>query len=203
MNLDYWTKKILGKATCSLSRGAKLSSTARIRNIRGLTSAIKVGDRSFIAGELLTFAHGGQIEIGQWCYIGEGSRIWSAGRIDIGDRVMISHNVNIFDNLTHPFDPVLRHQHFRAIASVGHPHRIDLGERPVRINDDAWIAAGAMVLRGVTIGKAAIVGAGAVVTHDVPPFAIVAGNPARVIRYVKSDEAEPGDINRKDKSSRT
>jgi acetyltransferase-like isoleucine patch superfamily enzyme len=203
MNLDYWTKKILGKATCSLSRGAKLSFTARIRNIRGLTSAIKVGDRSFIAGELLTFAHGGQIEIGQWCYIGEGSRIWSAGRIDIGDRVMISHNVNIFDNLTHPVDPVLRHQHFRAIASVGHPHRIDLGERPVRINDDAWIAAGAMVLRGVTIGKAAIVGAGAVVTHDVPPFAIVAGNPARVIRYVKSDEAEPGDINRKDKSSRT
>ena len=203
MNLDYWTKKILGKATCSLSRGAKLSSTARIRNIRGLTSAIKVGDRSFIAGELLTFAHGGQIQIGQWCYIGEGSRIWSAGRIDIGDRVMISHNVNIFDNLTHPVDPVLRHQHFRAIASVGHPHRIDLGERPVRINDDAWIAAGAMVLRGVTIGKAAIVGAGAVVTHDVPPFAIVAGNPARVIRYVKSDEAEPGDINRKDKSSRT
>ena len=60
-----------------------------------------------------------------------------------------------------------------------------------------------MVLRGVTIGKAAIVGAGAVVTHDVPPFAIVAGNPARVIRYVKSDEAEPGDINSKDKSSRT
>ena len=203
MNLDYWTKKILGKATCSLSRGAKLSSTARIRNIRGLTSAIKVGDRSFIAGELLTFAHGGQIQIGQWCYIGEGSRIWSAGRIDIGDRVMISHNVNIFDNLTHPVDPVLRHQHFRAIASVGHPHRIDLGERPVRINDDAWIAAGAMVLRGVTIGKAAIVGAGAVVTHDVPPFAIVAGNPARVIRYVKSDEAEPGDINSKDKSFRT
>ena len=203
MNLDYWTKKILGKATCSLSRGAKLSSTARIRNTRGLTSAIKVGDRSFIAGELFTFAHGGQIEIGQWCYIGKGSRIWSAGRIDIGDRVMISHNVNIFDNLTHPVDPVLRHQHFRAIASVGHPHRIDLGERPVRINDDAWIAAGAMVLRGVTIGKAAIVGAGAVVTHDVPPFAIVAGNPARVIRYVKSDEAEPSDINSKDKSSRT
>ena len=203
MNLDYWTKKILGKATCSLSRGAKLSSTARIRNTRGLTSAIKVGYRSFIAGELFTFAHGGQIEIGQWCYIGKGSRIWSAGRIDIGDRVMISHNVNIFDNLTHPVDPVLRHQHFRAIASVGHPHRIDLGERPVRINDDAWIAAGAMVLRGVTIGKAAIVGAGAVVTHDVPPFAIVAGNPARVIRYVKSDEAEPSDINSKDKSSRT
>ena len=81
---------------------------------------------------------------------------------------------------------------------------MDLGERPVRIDDDAWIAAGAMVLRGVTIGKAAIVGAGAVVTHDVPPFAIVAGNPARVIRYVTSADAQTGDtVNGNDRPIRT
>ena len=189
--------------TCEKHATTRLGRSARIINIGNDSALIKVGANTIVEGSLLTFAHGGRITVGEWCYIGEGSRIWSAGQIDIGDRVMISHNVNIFDNLTHPVDPVLRHQHFRAIASVGHPHRIDLGARPVRINDDAWIAAGAMVLRGVTIGKAAIVGAGAVVSHDVPPFAIVAGNPARVIRYVKSDEAEPGDINSKDKSSRT
>lgn len=189
--------------TCEKHATTRLGRSARIINIGNDSALIKVGANTIVEGSLLTFAHGGRITVGEWCYIGEGSRIWSAGQIDIGDRVMISHNVNIFDNLTHPVDPVSRHQHFRAIASVGHPHRIDLGARPVRINDDAWIAAGAMVLRGVTIGKAAIVGAGAVVTHDVPPFAIVAGNPARVIRYVKSDEAEPGDINSKDKFSRT
>ena len=189
--------------TCEKHATTRLGRSARIINIGNDSALIKVGANTIVEGSLLTFAHGGRITVGEWCYIGEGSRIWSAGQIDIGDRVMISHNVNIFDNLTHPVDPVSRHQHFRAIASVGHPHRIDLGERPVRINDDAWIAAGAMVLRGVTIGKAAIVGAGAVVSHDVPPFAIVAGNPARVIRYVKSDEAEPGDINSKDKSFRT
>ena len=189
--------------TCEKHATTRLGRSARIINIGNDSALIKVGANTIVEGSLLTFAHGGRITVGEWCYIGEGSRIWSAGQIDIGDRVMISHNVNIFDNLTHPVDPVSRHQHFRAIASVGHPHRIDLGARPVRINDDAWIAAGAMVLRGVTIGKAAIVGAGAVVTHDVPPFAIVAGNPARVIRYVKSDEAEPGDIDSRDNSSRT
>ena len=203
INFHYLLRRVAGKPTCDKHPTARLGRSARIVNIGKDSALIKIGAETSVEGSLLTFAHGGRITVGQWCYIGEGSRIWSAGRIDIGDRVMISHNVNIFDNLTHPVDPVLRHQHFRAIASVGHPHRIDLGERPVRINDDAWIAAGAMVLRGVIIGKAAIVGAGAVVTHDVPPFAIVAGNPARVIRYVKSDEAEPGDINRKDKSSRT
>ena len=203
INFHYLLHRLAGKPTCNKHPTARLGPSARIINIGNDSGLIKIGAETIVEGSLLTFAHGGRITVGQWCYIGEGSRIWSAGRIDIGDRVMISHNVNIFDNLTHPVDPVSRHQHFRAIASVGHPHRIDLGERPVRINDDAWIAAGAMILRGVTIGKAAIVGAGAVVTHDVPPFAIVAGNPARVIRYVKSAEAEPGDINSKDKSSRT
>ena len=157
------------------------------------SSLIRIGARSIVDGDLLTFAHGGRIAVGEWCYIGEGSRVWSAGQINIGDRVMISHNVNIFDSLTHPVDHILRHRHFRAIATTGHPRQIDLGERPVRIEDDAWIAAGAVVLRGVTVGKAAIVGAGAVVTHDVPPFAIVAGNPARVIRYLTSGEGGPSD----------
>jgi acetyltransferase-like isoleucine patch superfamily enzyme len=86
------------------------------------------------------------------------------------------------DSLTHPLDAASRHLHFKAILSGGHPEKIDLGERPVAICDDAWIAAGATVLRGVTIGNGSVVAAGAVVTDDVPPFTIVAGNPARVVR---------------------
>lgn len=184
MNLDYWTRKILGKATCSLSRGAKLSPTARIRNIRGLTSAIKVGAHSFIAGELLTFAHGGQIEIGQWCFIGEGARLWSASGIRVGDRVLISHNVNIFDSLTHPLDARQRHQQFRAIMLQGHPREIDLGERPVEIGDDVWIGANSCILRGVSIGAGSVVGAASLVAHDIPTGCIYAGNPAKFVREV-------------------
>ncbi len=193
-NFHYFLRRLAGKPTCDMHPTARLGRSARIINIGNESALIRIGASTIIEGSLLTFAHGGRITVGEWCYVGEGSRIWSAGQIDIGNRVMISHNVNIFDNLTHPVDPFSRHQHFRAIATAGHPIRIDLGERPVRIDDDAWIAAGAMVLRGVSVGKAAIVGAGAVVTHDVPPFAIVAGNPARVIRYVTSAETETDDI---------
>lgn len=188
INLHYLLRRLLGKPTCYKHATARLGSTARIINIGKDSTLIKIGASSVVEGDLLTFAHGGCITVGEWCFIGEGSRIWSAAHIAIGNRVMISHNVNIFDNLTHPVDPVSRHQHFRAIITTGHPEKIDLGEHPIHIEDDVWIGAGATVMRGVTIGKAAIVGTGSVVTRNVPAFAIVAGNPARVIRYIPSSE---------------
>ena len=101
---------------------------------------------------------------------------------------MISHNVNVFDNLTHPLSPTLRHRHFRHISERGHPADIDLGDAAVTIEDDAWISAGASILKGVTIGAGAIIGAGSVVTRDVPPLCIAAGNPARVIRALTAAE---------------
>lgn len=162
--------------------------SARIRNIRGDTKHIKVGKHTIVSGELLVFSHGGDISIGEWCYIGEGARVWSSGSVHIGDRVLISHNVNIFDSLTHPLNAHLRHAQFKAIMQTGHPRSIDLGERPVTVGNDVWIGANACVLRGVTLGEGAVVGAGAVVTHDVPPFTLVAGNPARAIRELTPDE---------------
>lgn len=189
LNFHYLLRRLAGKPTCEKHPTSRLGPAARIINIGASSSLIRIGADSIIDGDLLTFAHGGSIAIGQWCYVGEGSRIWSAGRIDIGDRVMISHGVNIFDNLTHPMDARARHLHFRQIKTAGHPQQIDLGEQPVRIEDDAWIAAGAMVLRGVTVGRGAIVGAGAVVTRDVPPYSVVAGNPARLVRQLDANGA--------------
>ena len=58
-------------------------------------------------------------------------------------------------------------------------------ESRITINNDAWLGAGVIVLQGVTIGEYAIVGAGAVVTKDIPPYSIAVGNPARVIKTVK------------------
>ena len=55
--------------------------------------------------------------------------------------------------------------------------------QPVRIDDDVWIGARAIILPGLKIGRGAIIGSGAVVTKDVPPYAICVGNPARVIKY--------------------
>jgi acetyltransferase-like isoleucine patch superfamily enzyme len=188
MNLDYHLQRLLGRATCCLGAGARLMRTARIRNIRGQSDCIAVGPNSVIRGELTTFAHGGKIEIGSWCYVGEGSRIWSAALVQIGDRALIAHDVNIFDNLTHPLRAAERHEQIRQMFTRGHPREIPLDERPVRICNDAWIGAGAMVLRGVTVGEGGVVAAGAVVTRDVPAFSIVAGNPAVLIREIPPDE---------------
>jgi acetyltransferase-like isoleucine patch superfamily enzyme len=149
---------------------------------------IVLGADTHVRGELFTFGHGGRIIIGQDCYIGDGTRIWSARSITVGDRVLISHNVNIFDSLTHPISAKRRHRQFKEIATTGHPRELDLDEKPIRIDNDAWIGSQSTILRGVTIGEGAIVGAGSVVTKDVPPWTIVAGNPARVIREILENE---------------
>src|SRR2546429_373703 len=93
-----------------LAPGSRLTSSATIDNIRGIRSAIRVGTGSIIAGQLFTFAHGGRIAIGSWSYVGTNSRIWSAVSIEIGDRVLISHNVNIHDCDSHAHDSTLRHR---------------------------------------------------------------------------------------------
>jgi acetyltransferase-like isoleucine patch superfamily enzyme len=170
---------------CTGHETARLYSTARIYNIRGSRSAIEIGKNTHVRGELLTFAHGGAIRIGEYCYIGEGTRIWSSQQVTIGDRVLISHNVNIFDSDTHPIDdPVARHEQFKAIITTGHPADLCLNEAPVHIADDVLIGCQVIVISGVTIGRGAVVGAGSVVTRDVPEYSVMAGNPAKVVRKI-------------------
>lgn len=169
-------------------KGTVVYSEAEIINNLLDKSRIIVGSNVHIRGQLLTFAHGGKIRIGDYCYIGRNTYIWSARSIIIGNRVLISHNCNIFDNNTHPISPVQRHEQFKSIITRGHPDRIDLQEKDVVIEDDVLIAANAIILKGVTIGKGAIVSAGSVVTKNIDPFTIVAGNPAQVIRVIPEDE---------------
>jgi acetyltransferase-like isoleucine patch superfamily enzyme len=188
LNLHFFVQRLIGRATCRLEQGAFLSHTARIRNALGDSSQIVVGANSHVRGELMIFAHGGRISIGEWCYVGVGTRIWSGASIDIGNRVLISHSVNIFDNLTHPIRASDRHAQAKQIFTKGHPSDIFLDDKPVKIGDDAWIGACAIIMRGVTVGQGGIVAAGAVVTKDVPAYSIVAGNPAVVVRELSPDE---------------
>lgn len=149
------------------------------------------GKYTVIRGEFFIFAHGGKISMGDYCYVGEGTRIWSSASIQIGNRVLISHNVNIFDSDTHPIDdPVARHEQFKAIITTGHPSQIDLHEQPVVIEDDVLICCQSVILKGVTIGEGAVVAAGSIVTKDVPPYTLVAGNPARPIRKLHPSRAK-------------
>lgn len=170
------------QSKCTLKSGSKLYPSSSIDNLRNDKNSIEIGENSTILGQLLIYRHGGNISVGQNCFIGEDVRIWSAGQITIGDRVLISHGVNIHDNDSHSMSASNRHFQMIEMLSTGHPAILpDVPPRPIVIDDDVWIGFNAAILKGVTIGKGAVVGACAVVTRNVPPYTIVAGNPAKAI----------------------
>jgi acetyltransferase-like isoleucine patch superfamily enzyme len=169
----------------SIHQSVKFVAGAEIYNILGNRDSIQIGANTIVGGHLLTFKHGGKIQIGEWCYVGENSRIWSAASVLIGSRVLVSHNVNIHDTNSHSLNSQERHRHFVAIATSGHPKFVtDLLSAPIVIEDDVWIGCNAIILKGVHIGRSSVVAAGSVVTKDVPEKVLVAGNPARIIREV-------------------
>lgn len=152
---------------------AKFAAGAEILNILGDRDAIRIGANTVVAGQLQTFGHAGHIEIGDWCFIGPGSRIWSSASVRIGHRVLISHNVNVHDTNSHPVDAVERHAHYVSIVERGHPRQIEsIVAAPVVIGDDVWIGFNSIVLKGVTIGRGAIIAAGSIVTRDVPEYSL-------------------------------
>jgi acetyltransferase-like isoleucine patch superfamily enzyme len=169
---------------CILGKNSAFHKGTEIFNCIGNKNDIIIGNNTHIVGTLMTFGHGGRIRIGDYCYVGKNTNIFSAKDIKIGNRVLIAHNCNIFDSNTHPLDPVKRHEQFKEIINQGHPRKIDLNEKSVIINDDAWVGACSIILKGVTIGEGAVVAAGSVVTKDVEPYTIVAGNPARFIKKI-------------------
>lgn len=181
--LQFWRPK---NYKCAAT--AVLYDTARILNSIPDSSAINIGAHTHIRGELMTFGHGGRITVGDYCYVGDNSYIWSAQNIYIGNRVLIAHNVNIFDNMTHPLNASARHNQFKSIITSGNPKVLDLSEQPITIEDDVWIGCMSIILKGVTLGRGAVIGAGSVVTKNVPPYTIVAGNPAKIIREIPLDE---------------
>jgi acetyltransferase-like isoleucine patch superfamily enzyme len=182
-------RRALLKQTTALEQKAIINSKADVSvadicNNQQDRSKIVVGEMSVIQGQLLVYKHGGEIIVGDHCFIGPGCKIWSSKKISIGNRVLISHNVNIHDSNSHPLDAKLRHEDFLHIFSKGLQDNIDLREAEVVIEDDAWIGFNAIILKGVTIGKGAIIGAGTIVTKDVPAYTIVAGGTYRVIKRV-------------------
>lgn len=151
----------------------------------GIEKNIIIKSNAHIKGELLTLGHGGKIIVGQDSYVGPNTYIWSGKEISIGNRVLIGQNCCIFDNDIHPINPEIRHRQFKDIVTKGQPTWVTLNDREVIIEDDAWIGANVVVLKGVTIGKGAIVGAGSVVIHDIPDYAVAHGNPAKICRYIE------------------
>ena len=125
--------------------------------------------------------------IGESVYVGPSSHLWSGEyELRVGDHVFISHNVTITDTNSHQLEATERAAHFQRTVVEGRPfEKGSIKTAPVTIGDHAWINFNAAILKGVTIGAGAIIGAGSVVTKDVPPYVVCAGNPAQVIRSLR------------------
>ena len=168
---------------CVLGDNSRLLSDARIVNFQGNPNKIKIGNNCIIRGELLINEYGGKITIGNYSSVGEFSRIWSGEEIVIGNSVHISHNVNIMDCNTHAINHLERHEEYVQIFNEGNiKMKGNIASAPITIEDFVWISFNAAILKGVTIGKGAIVAANSLVTKNVEPFTLVGGNPAIKIK---------------------
>jgi maltose O-acetyltransferase len=112
--------------------------------------------------------YGTNLRIGARTFVNFGLVALDVGPITIGDDVQIGPNVQLL-TATHPLDAGLRRGKWEAAE-------------PITIGDNVWLGGGVIVLPGVTIGGDAVVGAGSVVTRDVPAGVVAVGNPARVVR---------------------
>ena len=124
----------------------------------------------------------GRVSLGAYALV-HGARIICDAEIEIGDYALISWNVVLMDTYRMPTDAGERRRELEQVT-LRSPRllRAEVPARPVRIGDNVWIGFDSCVLPGVSIGEGSVVGARSVVTQDVPPYTVVAGNPARVIR---------------------
>ena len=176
-----WTSAVLSLQGLERGRHARFYGRPIVQRHRG--STIRLGDRatirSFAASNPIaperpaffaTRAAGAAIVVGDDFGM-TGGTICAQMRVEVGDRVLLGGNVIVTDTDFHPVDAAKRRLSPQEGASA-----------PVTIGSDVFIGMNALILKGVVIGDGAAVGAGAVVTKDVPPATVVAGNPARVVR---------------------
>ena len=160
---------------------AELTPQTMIHNPFGKES-VHIGSQTLFMGEINVISAAGSFRIGDWCFVGPGAKLWVMESIHIGDRVFISHGVQVFDNNSHSLSATERHDRYKELRTAGrHLEPETVIHRPIKIEDDVWIGFNSAIMKGVTIGRGAVVGAGSVVTHDVEPYAIVVGNPARTV----------------------
>lgn len=144
---------------------------------------IEIGHDVCLSGKQhITFSHrftaSPRLTIGDGTFLGHDSVMTIADHITIGRRCLIAGSVRITDFDGHSLRAGdRRREEWGATPQVA----------PVIIEDDVWVAHGAVILKGVRLGHGSVVGARAVVTKDVPPYAVVAGNPARVVKLLEED----------------
>ncbi|MDR0930700.1 MAG: sugar O-acetyltransferase [Clostridiales bacterium] len=129
-----------------------------------------LGDETYIEPPFWC-GFGKNIFIGDHCYANVNLTILDFAKVTIGDYVMFGPNVNLYA-ATHPISPKLRHEF------IGYT-------KPITVCNNVWIGGNVCVLPGVTIGENSVIGAGSVVTHDIPPNVVAVGNPCKIIKKIE------------------
>jgi acetyltransferase-like isoleucine patch superfamily enzyme len=155
-------------------RKARRGSRVRLRGrpVIKVEGTLIIGDRvqlvSTVARLELVAYKGGTIEIGERSLVNYGTSITSSSTVRIGPRCLIGTHVMIMDNDFHRIEP---------------DRRLERPEsHPITIGENVWIGGRSIVMGGVTIGDDCVIGAGSVVTSDIPPRSVAVGSPARVVR---------------------
>lgn len=134
------------------------------------------GENCYI--ELPFYANWGgkNIHFGDYVYANFNLTVVDDGEVYVGDRVMFGPNVTIA-TANHPIEPGLR-------------HRLLQYNKSVHIGENVWVGANTVIVPGVTIGKNSVIGAGSVVTKDIPENVVAVGNPCRVLRPISAHDRE-------------
>ena len=151
-----------------------------------------IGDNCIIDGTFIFERTSGSVRVGSNCHIG-GSVFISINSIELEDDVTIAWGCTFYDHNSHPVDwEERKHDTEREVTNMvkGQDPLADkdwshVVSKPIKICSKAWIGMNCIILKGVTIGEGAVVGAGSVVSKDVEPWTVVAGNPAQVIKRLK------------------
>jgi maltose O-acetyltransferase len=160
-----------------LRAAQSIGSRVRLWGVPAITNrgTLLIGDRVRLASGIstleLSVGPEGTLQIGERVLINHGCSIGATKLVRIGDRCNIGPQSIVIDNAFHELDPDRRNE-LPAAA-------------PVILEDNVWLAARVIVLPGVTIGKNSAIGAGSVVTRDIPPDVLAAGIPAKVIRPLR------------------
>jgi len=162
----WWIRNIVNPFTSKIGKGVIIRSNSRLDIVP--FNPFIVGENSIIEDFATVNNNIGSVEIGANTIIGLGNTI--IGPVQIGNDIMFAQNV-VLSGLNHSYQDITTPSRNQPCTTA-----------TIIIEDEVWIGANAVITAGVTIGKHSVVAAGSVVTKNVPPYSVVGGNPAKVIK---------------------